>query len=40
MSFDQLGKLTLHDFITGDDLIKIVINKHNESGFAKQDDKA
>jgi hypothetical protein len=40
MSVDEISKLYLHDFLTGPDLIKLIIKRHNESGFAKQDDEA
>ena len=38
--FKQLDKLYLHNFITGRNLIKLVIKKHNEAGFANREDDA
>lgn len=37
---EVLSKFHLHSFITGPELIKLIIKKHNESGFGKQEDSA
>lgn len=38
--FKLIEKLTLHDFLTGKQLVKLIIKRHKEAGFAQQEDEA
>lgn len=40
LGYEDVKKLTLHDFITSSQLVKLIIKKHNESGLHHREDEA
>jgi hypothetical protein len=38
MSHDELQKLTLHKFLTGKQLLRLIVKEHTKSGFEKAEE--